>query len=53
MHRLGRLWQIRGVGLWLACVLEALLSALRVHTWPASLKARILPSLMVCARKPG
>lgn len=53
LHRLGRLWQIRGVGLWLACVLEALLSALRVHTWPASLKARILPSLMVCARKPG
>lgn len=52
LHRFGKLWHIRGVGLWLACTFEAVLGLLRVHTWPAGLKARILPSLMVCARKP-
>ncbi|NLG49417.1 MAG: class I SAM-dependent methyltransferase [Chloroflexi bacterium] len=52
LHRLGKLWHIRGAGLWLACAWEALLGLLRVHAWPASLKARIIPSIMVCAQKP-
>ena len=53
LRRTGRLWQISGPLLWGAWLWEALLSALRVHRWPVSLKSRLLPSLMICGRRKG
>jgi ubiquinone/menaquinone biosynthesis C-methylase UbiE len=50
LHRIGRLVEISGFGLRLAWLWESLLSLLRVHSWPPALKARILPSIMVCGR---
>jgi 2-polyprenyl-3-methyl-5-hydroxy-6-metoxy-1,4-benzoquinol methylase len=50
LHRMGRLAQITGIGLRLAWLYEALLEALRVHTWPMAFKARALPGIMVCAQ---
>lgn len=51
LHRIGRLWMIGGLGLRLGWAYEALLSALRVQAWPVALKARVIPSIMVCGRK--
>ena len=48
LHRTGRLYPISGLGLWIASLWESVLSALRVHAWPLSLKTRIIPGIMVC-----
>ena len=50
VHRMNRLYPISGLGLQLVGLVESVLSALRVHAWPICLKARIIPSIMVCGR---
>lgn len=47
LHRMGRLIPLSGLGLWVAELWESWLGALRVHTWPVALKARIIPGIMV------
>jgi 2-polyprenyl-3-methyl-5-hydroxy-6-metoxy-1,4-benzoquinol methylase len=47
LHRMRRLGRISGTGLRLAWLYESLLVALRVHTWPGGLKARVIPGVMV------
>jgi len=51
LHRTGRLWMIGGLGLRLGWAYESFLRALCVHKWSVALKARIIPSIMVCGRK--
>ena len=51
LHRMRRLGRISGIGLRLAWVYESLLVALRVHTWPVGLKARIIPGVMILSTK--
>ena len=53
LRRFGRLLES---GSWLlraACQWERLLSATRVYRWPQSFRARVLPTVMVCAVKPA
>ncbi|MFH1085268.1 MAG: class I SAM-dependent methyltransferase [Chloroflexota bacterium] len=51
LRRTGRLVAVGGLGLRVAWLWEVLLGALHVHRWPPAIKARILPSVLVCARK--
>ena len=53
LHRLGLLWAVSGLGLRLACAYEWTLEQLHVHTWPVSIKARIIPTPMILARVDG
>lgn len=47
LHRTGRLVGVSGPALWPVTLSESLLGLLCVHRWPLSLKARIIPSIMV------
>lgn len=51
LHRLGRLIRVSGLALRAAWLYEAALVALRVQAWPVSLKARVIPGIMVLGVK--
>jgi len=51
LARTGRLWRLSGFALDMACLYESLLVALRIHAWPAAIKARIIPGIMVSAKR--
>lgn len=51
LRRFGRILESDGWLLRLACLWERVLSATRVYRWPQSLRARVLPTVMVCAVK--
>ena len=50
LHRFGFLWHASGMGLRLVCLYESVLERLDVHKWPVGIKARIIPTPMICAR---
>jgi SAM-dependent methyltransferase len=51
LHRTGRLLPVSGLGLKAVMAYEALLQVGRVHRWPYGLKARVVPGVMVVARR--
>ncbi len=51
LHRTGRPLPVSGLGLRAVMAYEALLQAGRVQRWPYALKARVIPGVMVVARR--
>ena len=51
LRRFGRVLESAGWNLRLACLWERFLDVTRVYRWPQSIRARVLPTVMVCAVK--
>lgn len=51
LRRMGVLLQVRRPWVWLAFAWERLLAAVRIYRWPQSVRSRVLPSVIVSARR--
>jgi 2-polyprenyl-3-methyl-5-hydroxy-6-metoxy-1,4-benzoquinol methylase len=51
LRRTGVLLQVRRPWVWLAFAWERLLDAVRIYRWPQSIRSRVVPSVIVSARR--